>query len=58
MSDERKRYLYSLSIRGEIQSNTETGAKMNLQSMIQGAIGHTVYTSVDSLQVRVEEVAE
>jgi len=58
MSDDRKRYLYSVCFTGEIQSSTKTGAKLNLQSMIQGAIGHTVYTSVDTLKVEIDEVAE
>ncbi len=56
MSEDRKRYEFSLTILGEIQSSTEIGAKLNLQSMIQGAIGHTVYTSVDSLQVEIGEL--
>jgi hypothetical protein len=54
----RKRYCYSLTITGEIQSNTEIGAKLNLHSLIQGAIGHTVYTSVDSLEVDIVEVGK
>jgi hypothetical protein len=58
MSDERKRYCYSVCLRGEIQSSTEIGAKLNLQSMIQGAIRSTVYTTVGSLQVKIEEVEE
>lgn len=53
MSDERKKYCFSLTITGEIQSSTEIGAKLNLHSMIQGAIGHTLYTSIDSLNVEV-----
>ena len=55
MSDERKKYIFSLTITGEIQSSTEIGAKLNLHSMIQGAIGHTLYTSIDSLNVEIGE---
>jgi len=58
MSDERKTYAYTLTIIGEIQSSTEIGAKLNLHSMIQGAVGHTLYTSVDSLDVEIEEAKQ